>query len=120
DVFLSRQCIVIVETREEAKDSAGQAGGMPQRVPRSFPPGDAFQRRDPVSNFAELFKPPETTRSNHQRPFNAAVNLLTSTRKTRVQSAFSKKDQYVDNPFLAVSFPWRFLSFLGEPPTIEN
>jgi hypothetical protein len=25
----------------------------------------------------------------------------------------------VDNPFFAVSFPWHFLSFLGEPPTIR-
>ncbi|MGA7393370.1 MAG: hypothetical protein WBW78_12015, partial [Terrimicrobiaceae bacterium] len=26
----------------------------------------------------------------------------------------------VDNSFLAMSFPWHFLSFLGEPPTIRK
>ncbi len=47
-----------------------------------------------VNNSVELFKPPETTRPHHQRAFNAAAKPLTSTKKQRVQSAFSKKDHY--------------------------
>jgi hypothetical protein len=46
-----------------------------------------------VNDSRDLFKPPETTRSNHQRAFNAAAKTLTSTKKQRVQSTFSKQDQ---------------------------
>jgi hypothetical protein len=44
-----------------------------------------------VNNSAELFKPPETTRSNHQRAFNAVVKLLTSTRKQEPSPRFRRK-----------------------------
>ena len=37
-----------------------------------------------VNNSPKLFKPPETTRSNQQRAFNAATKPLTSTKKQRV------------------------------------
>ena len=50
-----------------------------------------------VNNSPELFKPPETTRSNRQRASNAAAKPLTSTKKQRVQSAFSKKDQSLNS-----------------------
>jgi hypothetical protein len=33
-----------------------------------------------VNNSAELFKPPETTRSNHRRAFNPAIKQLTLTK----------------------------------------
>ncbi|MGB7794261.1 MAG: hypothetical protein WBL39_23950, partial [Terrimicrobiaceae bacterium] len=47
-----------------------------------------------VNNSAELFQPPETTRSNHQRAFNAAVKLLTSTRKQESSPRFPRKIDY--------------------------
>jgi hypothetical protein len=44
--ILSRYCIVIVETREEAESPAQHAGGLPRGVPRSCRPRDPFQRQD--------------------------------------------------------------------------
>ena len=44
-----------------------------------------------VNNFPELFKPPETTRSNHQRAFNAAAKQLTSTKKQESSPRFRRK-----------------------------
>ena len=44
-----------------------------------------------VNNFQELFKPPETTWSNHQRAFNAAAKPLTSTKKQESSSRFRRK-----------------------------
>jgi hypothetical protein len=44
-----------------------------------------------VNNSPELFKPPETTRSNHQRAFNAAAKPLTSTKKQKPSPHFRRK-----------------------------
>jgi hypothetical protein len=37
-------------------------------------------------------QPPETTRSNHQRAFNAAAKPLTSTKKQKPSPRFRRKD----------------------------
>jgi Integrase core domain len=44
-----------------------------------------------VNNSQELFKPPETTRSNHQRAFNAAYKPLTSAKKQESSPCFRRK-----------------------------
>ncbi len=50
-----------------------------------------------VNNSAELFKSPETTRSNHPRAFNPQAKPLTSTNKIKAQPTFSKKVQIFES-----------------------
>jgi hypothetical protein len=72
-------------TQREGCSGGGSKGGetcLKQQVASS-----AFA----VNNSLELFKPPETTRSNHPKAFKAVLEPLTSTNKQKPSPRFRGK-----------------------------